>query len=201
MCCQNNEQLSCIQVREVEADLRHKLFPPNAWMKVADFNILTSCPKDELHQWFIGLTVSTSFPVRRAHHVGRLEDLLGRVPLYPCYLDGNTTSTIPYKYAGRQKQALNSGVQTAKALHHAGAAMYMRSTTGCGTLADPSLELEDFLCPKLKGSAEGAGPRHPGALGRPGRPTLWLQMRYDKYMPGICLAYTCQIFMLSKNAF
>ena len=27
MCCQNNEQLSCIQVREVEADLRHKLFP------------------------------------------------------------------------------------------------------------------------------------------------------------------------------
>jgi hypothetical protein len=79
--------------------------------------------------------------------------------------------------------------------------MYMRSTTGCGTLADPSLELEDFLCPKLKGSAEGAGPRHPGALGRPGRPALWLQMRYDKYMPGIYLAYTCQIFMLSKNAF
>jgi hypothetical protein len=25
-------------------------------------------------------------------------------------------------------------------------------------------------------------------------------MRYDKYMPGICLAYTCQKFMLSKNA-
>jgi len=149
----------------------------------------------------LACTVSTSFPVWWAHHVGRLEDLLGRVPLYPCYLDGNTTSTIPYKYAGRQKQALNSGVQTAKALHHAGAAMYMRSTTGCGTLADPSLELEDFLCPKLKGSAEGAGQRHPGALGRPGRPKLWLQMRYDKYMPGICLAYTCQIFMLSKNAF
>ncbi len=134
----------------MEAELRHKPFPPNAWMKVADFNILTSCPKDELHQWFIGLygehiipcTVSTS-----CWQVGRP---FGRVPLYPCYLDGNTTSTIPYKYAGRQKQALNSGVQSAKALHHAGAAMYMRSTTGCGTLADPSLELEDFLCPKLK---------------------------------------------------
>jgi hypothetical protein len=25
-------------------------------------------------------------------------------------------------------------------------------------------------------------------------------MRYDKYMLGICLAYTCQKFMLSKNA-
>ena len=93
----------------------------------------------------------------------------------------------------------NSGVLTAKALHHAGAAMYMRSTTGCGTLADPSPELEDFQCPKLKGSAESPGPRHPGALGRPGRPARWLQMRYDKYMPGICLAYTCQIFMLRKK--
>jgi len=94
----------------------------------------------------------------------------------------------------------NSGVLTAKALHRAGAAMYMRSTTGCATLADPSPELEDFQCPKLKGSAESPGPRHPDALGRPGRPARWLQMGYDKYMPGICLAYTCQKFMLSKNA-
>ena len=49
--------ISYFQVREVEAELRHKLFPPgpNAWTKVSDFNVLTSCPKDELHQWFIGL--------------------------------------------------------------------------------------------------------------------------------------------------
>jgi hypothetical protein len=38
-------------------------------------------------------------------YVGRIEDLLGRVPLFPCFLDGNTTSTIPHKYAPRQKQA------------------------------------------------------------------------------------------------
>ena len=38
----------------------------------------------------------------------------------------------------------NTDVLTAKALHHAGAAMYMRSTTGCGTLAGPSLESKDF---------------------------------------------------------
>ena len=44
-----------MQVRAAEAELRHKLFPPNAWMKVLHFNVLTSCPKDELHQWFIGL--------------------------------------------------------------------------------------------------------------------------------------------------
>jgi hypothetical protein len=38
----------------MEAELRHKPFPPNAWMKVLHFNVLNSCPKDELHQWFIG---------------------------------------------------------------------------------------------------------------------------------------------------
>ncbi len=30
-------------------------------------------------------------------YVGRVEDLLGRAPHFPCFLDGNTTSTIPYK--------------------------------------------------------------------------------------------------------
>ena len=29
-------------------------------------------------------------------YVGRVEDLLGRVPLVPCFLDGNATSTIPH---------------------------------------------------------------------------------------------------------
>ena len=43
------------QVKEAESRLRHKLLPPNAWMRVHNFDVLTSCPKDELHQWFIGL--------------------------------------------------------------------------------------------------------------------------------------------------
>ncbi len=45
----------CMQVKDAEHRLRHKLFHPNAWMKLTDFNLLTSCPKDELHQWFLGL--------------------------------------------------------------------------------------------------------------------------------------------------
>ncbi len=32
-------------------------------------------------------------------YVGRIEDLLSRVPLIPCFLDGNATSTIPHKYS------------------------------------------------------------------------------------------------------
>ncbi len=38
-------------------------------------------------------------------YVGRVEDLLGRVPLIPCLLDGNATSTILHKYSSRQKDA------------------------------------------------------------------------------------------------
>ncbi len=38
-------------------------------------------------------------------YVGRVEDLLGRVPLIPCFLDGNATSTIPHKYSSRQRDA------------------------------------------------------------------------------------------------
>ena len=44
-------------------------------------------------------------------YVGRTEDLLGRVPLFPCFLHGNATSTIPYtgEYAPGQKQAVEFG--------------------------------------------------------------------------------------------
>ncbi len=38
-------------------------------------------------------------------YVGRVEDLLCQVPLIPCFLDGNETSTIPHKYSCRQKDA------------------------------------------------------------------------------------------------
>ncbi len=37
-------------------------------------------------------------------YVVKVEDILGRVPLFPCFLDGNITSTIPYKYAAWQSQ-------------------------------------------------------------------------------------------------
>ena len=42
-------------------------------------------------------------------YVGRVEDLLSRVPLIPCFLDGNATSTIPHKYSSRQKDAFQCG--------------------------------------------------------------------------------------------
>jgi hypothetical protein len=44
-------------------------------------------------------------------YVAKVDDLLGRVPLalFHCILDGNTTSTIPIKYVGRQKQNFEFG--------------------------------------------------------------------------------------------
>ena len=39
----------------------------------------------------------------------RVVDLLGRVPLIQCFLDGNNTSAIPHKYASRQKTAFGCG--------------------------------------------------------------------------------------------
>jgi hypothetical protein len=40
---------------------------------------------------------------------GGVENRLGWMPLFPCFLDGNTNFIILYKYAARQKQAFEFG--------------------------------------------------------------------------------------------
>ncbi len=67
-----------MQVKDAEHRFRHKLFPRNAWMKLTDFNILTSCPKDELHQWFLGLYGEHIVPamVHRCTQVLQRPDLI-----------------------------------------------------------------------------------------------------------------------------
>ncbi len=37
-------------------------------------------------------------------YVGKVEDILGRFLLFPCFLDGNITSTIPYKWNSRHSR-------------------------------------------------------------------------------------------------
>ena len=79
----------CPQVHKLEAELRHKLFPPNAcqWMKVLHFNVLTSCrPKDELHQWFVGLYGEHIIPAI----VHRYTKVLQRPGLVTVDKDGNS---------------------------------------------------------------------------------------------------------------
>ena len=80
----------CTQVREAEALIKHKLFPPNAWMKVLHFNVLTSCPKDELHQWFIGLYGEHIIPAI----VYRYTKILQRPDLITLDKDGNSHALL-----------------------------------------------------------------------------------------------------------
>lgn len=43
-------------VTEAERRLKHKLLPRNAWRLIDHFDLFMSCPKDELHQWYIVYT-------------------------------------------------------------------------------------------------------------------------------------------------
>lgn len=43
------------QVANVVRQLKHKLRPENAYFKAHDFDFILSAPKEELHQFFIGL--------------------------------------------------------------------------------------------------------------------------------------------------
>jgi hypothetical protein len=74
----------------MKTELRHKLFPPNAWMKVLHFKVLTSCPKDELHQWFIGLYGEHIIPAI----VHRYTKVLQRPDLVTVDKDGNSNPLL-----------------------------------------------------------------------------------------------------------
>jgi hypothetical protein len=69
-------------------------------------------------------------------YVGRVEDRLGRVPLIPCFLDGNETSTIPHKYSGRQRDAFECGCADGAGPTTRRGIRFTRST---GILVGPSL--------------------------------------------------------------
>ena len=63
---------------------------------------------EDLHLRFTGTMESNG--IRKLYepspvstlYIGKVEDILGQVPLFPCFLDGSTASTIPNKYAVRQ---------------------------------------------------------------------------------------------------
>ncbi len=98
-------------------------------------------------------------------YVGRVKDLLGPVPLFPCFLDGNATAPFRTSTLHTRSRPSNWGVRM-RARDHAVAVIFMRSAPGCGNSADPSLELQGFQSRKQKESAERPGPKHLGALGR-----------------------------------
>jgi hypothetical protein len=73
-------------------------------------------------------------------YVGRIEDLLSRVPLIPCFLDGNEMQPQLFHIstAADSWTHLSAAVPMVLTLPRGGAAMFTRSTHGCGTLDCPS---------------------------------------------------------------
>jgi hypothetical protein len=71
-------------------------------------------------------------------YVGRINDLLGRVPLIPCFLDGNAPQLNHISTAADSGTLLSAALPMVRALPRGGAAMFMRSTPGCGTLDCPA---------------------------------------------------------------
>ena len=166
------------QVKEAEQRLLHKLFPPNAWMKVADFHVLTSCPKDKLHQWFIGLYGEHIIPAI----VHRYTTVLQRPNLI--YFDKN-----------KVKHQIISNEAVARVFRRLARprgkeAMFTRSTRGCGHSGALSLALAACLCPKLNGSARLPGLRLLREAGRRGGQDSVQLMQNDGYILGIYQAYT-----------
>ena len=93
-----------------------------------------------------------------------------------------------------RSRPLHSAVLTDQARDLAGAAMFTRSTPGCGTLADPSLESQGFRSQKPKGSAERPDLIRPGVLQRPARSGSVPLMKYDK-----CILVIYQLYLPSER--
>ena len=58
-------------------------------------------------------------------YVAHCELMLSRVPLFPCFLQGNTTPTIPHKLRHRKASAFQYGIADAATVHgHRGSNVY-----------------------------------------------------------------------------
>ena len=74
-------------------------------------------------------------------YVAKAENMVGRIPLIPCFLDGNATPTIPHKYSKNKSACFPAGCADAAARMEGEAATSMRLTLGCGSLDVVSLAL------------------------------------------------------------
>jgi hypothetical protein len=98
-------------------------------------------------------------------YVGRVEDLLSRVPFHAFWTEMQP-QLFHISTAADRRTLLSAAVPMVLALPHGGAAMFTRSTPGCGTLDGPSLVWATSLWPKLKSSDGSPGLRLPSAAGQ-----------------------------------
>ncbi len=66
-------------------------------------------------------------------YVALARNMVGRIPLMPCFLDGNAAPTIPHRYSKSKNSCFPAGCADAAA-EDGMAATSMKSTRGCGSL-------------------------------------------------------------------
>ena len=64
------------------------------------FEPISLTPDSCMQQKGVPMLYERSRTVLPSLYVCPVENVLGRVPLIPCYLNGNTSNTIPYRYRG-----------------------------------------------------------------------------------------------------
>ena len=74
-------------------------------------------------------------------YVANAENMVGRIHLIPCFLDGNATPTMPHKYSKNKSACFPADVRTQLRRMEGEAATSMRLTLGCGSLGVASLAL------------------------------------------------------------
>jgi hypothetical protein len=72
-------------------------------------------------------------------YVALARNMMGRIPLMPCFLDGNTTPSIPHTYSKNKNSCFPAGCADAAAEDERRGSDAMRSTCGCGCLDMASL--------------------------------------------------------------
>ena len=81
----------------MENTQRHKEF---SLIFFNTFEPISLTPDSCMQQKGVPMLYERSFTVLPSLYVCPVENVLGRVPLIPCYLNGNTSNTIPYRYRG-----------------------------------------------------------------------------------------------------
>ena len=64
------------------------------------FEPISLTPDFHMQEKGVPMVYERSASVLPSLYVCPVENVLGRVPLIPCYLNGNTSNTIPYRYRG-----------------------------------------------------------------------------------------------------
>jgi hypothetical protein len=130
--------------RRKPKDRRHKTGPHNLRYNLVFFSTFEELtlpikgPMEDAASGVVKLHEPSPTPCL---YVALAWNMLCRIPLMPCFLDGNTTLTIPHTSTARTRIHVSSSVvvQTQQRRMAGVAATSMRSTRGCGSLDVASL--------------------------------------------------------------